>query len=156
MSSFNKVILMGNLTRDPEAKFLPSGTTVVNFSIAMNERYTDKDGNPQEKATFVECEAWNRNAEIIDEYFARGMPIHLEGRLQLDQWENDEGEKRSKLKVRVDRFTFVGKKEENDRLREEAGKSAGGSSSSGGGGGGGGGSRRAAGEEAPIEDDVPF
>ena len=142
---------MGNLTRDPEAKFLPSGTTVVNFSIAMNERYTDKDGNPQEKATFVECEAWNRNAEIIDEYFAKGMPIHLEGRLQLDQWENDEGEKRSKLKVRVDRFTFVGKKEENDQLRENAGKSTGGS-----GGGTGGSTSNRGGDETPTEDDIPF
>ena len=153
MSSYNRVVLMGHLTRDPEVKFLPSGTTVVNFSIAMNERYTDRDGNPQEKATFVECEAWNRSAEIISDYFAKGMPIHLEGRLQLDQWENDEGEKRSKLKVRVDRFTFVGKKEDNERIREEAGRG-------GGGGGGGGnfseGNPRPNSDGEPAEDDIPF
>ena len=149
MSSFNKVILMGNLTRDPEAKFLPSGTAVVNFSIAMNERYNDRDGNPQEKATFVECEAWNRSAEVIDEYFTRGMPIHIEGKLQLDQWENDEGEKRSKLKVRVERFIFVGKKEDNERIREESGRSSNLS-----------GDRPSKSQddsfEDPTEDDVPF
>ena len=154
MSSYNRVVLMGHLTRDPEVKFLPSGTTVANFSIAMNERYTDRDGNLQEKATFVECEAWNRSAEIIGDYFAKGMPIHLEGRLQLDQWENDEGEKRSKLKVRVDRFTFVGKKEDNERIREEAGR--GGGDSGGGGGNFSEGGTRPNSDEEAAGDDIPF
>ncbi|MCY4403344.1 MAG: single-stranded DNA-binding protein [Candidatus Poribacteria bacterium] len=115
MASYNKVILMGNLTRDPEMKYLPSGTAVANFGIAMNERYTDKQtGEQKEIACFVDVEAWDRQAEIVNEYFSKGSPIFLEGALKFDSWETPEGEKRSKLRVRLIKFQFVGGRQDGD------------------------------------------
>jgi len=106
---------MGNLTRDPEMKYLPSGTAVANFGIAMNERYTDKQtGEQKEIACFVDVEAWDRQAEIVNEYFSKGSPIFLEGALKFDSWETPEGEKRSKLRVRLIKFQFVGGRQDGD------------------------------------------
>ena len=106
----NKVILMGNLTRDPEVKFLQSGTAVANFGIAMNERWTDQNTNEQrESVTFVEIEAWNRQAEVIGEYLTKGSPILIEGSLKFEQWQDaTDGTNRNRLKVRLNRFEFVG------------------------------------------------
>ena len=115
MASYNRVILMGNLTRDPEIKYLPSGTAVANFGIAMNERYTDKQtGEQKEVACFVDVEAWDRQAEVVNEYLSKGSPIFLEGSLKFDSWETPEGEKRSRLKVRLLRFQFIGSREGGD------------------------------------------
>ena len=105
----NKVILMGNLTRDPEVKFLQTGTAVANFGMAMNERWTDQNTNEQrENVTFVEIEAWNRQAEVIGEYLKKGDPILIEGSLKFEQWDHTDGTKRNRLKVRAQRFEFVG------------------------------------------------
>lgn len=115
MASYNKVILMGNLTRDPEMKYLPSGTAVANFGIAMNERYTDRQtGEQKEIACFVDVEAWDRQAEVVSEYLSKGSPIFLEGSLKFDSWETPEGEKRSRLKVRLLRFQFIGGRQNGD------------------------------------------
>lgn len=115
MASYNKVILMGNLTRDPEMKYLPSGTAVANFGIAMNERYTDRQtGEQRESATFVDVEAWDRQAEVVNEYLSKGSPIFIEGSLKFDSWETPEGEKRSRLKVRLIRFQFIGGRQDGD------------------------------------------
>lgn len=108
MASFNKVIIMGNLTRDPEVRYIPSGTAVTDLGIAVNERYKDRDANEwKEKSVFVDVTVWGRSAENCAEYLSKGSPVLIEGRLQLDQWENTEGQKRSKLKVVADRVQFL-------------------------------------------------
>lgn len=109
MASLNKVLLMGNFTRDPELRYLPSNTAVVSFSLAVNEKYKDKDGNWVERADFIDCEAFAKTAENIGKFFAKGRPIFIEGRLRLDQWEDKaSGQKRSKLKVIAENFQFIG------------------------------------------------
>ncbi len=115
MASYNKVILMGNLTRDPEMKYLPSGTAVANFGIAMSEKYTDRQsGEQRENVCFVDVEAWDRQAEIVNEYLSKGSPIFLEGALKFDSWETPEGEKRNKLKVRMFRMQLIGGRQDSD------------------------------------------
>ena len=115
MASYNKVILMGNLTRDPEVEFLPSGTAVANFGLAMSERYTDRQsGEQRENVCFVDVEAWDRQAEIVGEYFKKGSPIFIEGALKFDSWEAEDGTKRNRLKVRLQRFQFVGGRRDED------------------------------------------
>ena len=115
MSSFNKVILMGNLTRDPELRSLPSGTTVVNFGLAVSERWKDKStGEQREEVCFVDVDAFGRQGEVVNEYFSKGKPILVEGRLRFRQWETDSGEKRSKLSVTLDRFSFVGSRQDSE------------------------------------------
>jgi single-strand DNA-binding protein len=107
-SDFNRVILMGRLTRDPELRYTPNGKAVVSFSIATNRRYRGGGEEVQEETTFIDCEGWSKQAETIAQYLTKGQPIFVEGRLKLDQWESPEGSKRSKLKVVVERFQFVG------------------------------------------------
>ena len=108
MASFNKVILMGNLTRDPELRVTPKGTAVCQIGLAVNSSYKDKEGNAREEVTFVDVDCFGKQAEVIAKYMAKGRPILVEGRLKLDTWESKEGEKRSKLKVVLDNFQFVG------------------------------------------------
>ena len=107
MANYNKVLLMGNLTRDPELKYTASGTAVANFGLAINRSWTGQDGNRQEETTFVDCEVWSKQAETFCEYMAKGRPVFVEGRLRLDSWEKD-GQKRSKLRVVCERFQFIG------------------------------------------------
>jgi single-strand DNA-binding protein len=115
MASYNKVILMGNLTRDPELKYLPSGTAVANAGLAVNRTYTDRQsGEKKEEVCFVDLETFGRTAEIINEYFQKGRPILVEGRLRLQTWETDDGQRRSKHSVMVDRFEFVGGRQDGD------------------------------------------
>ena len=115
MASYNKVILMGNLTRDPELKYLPSGTAVANFGLAMSEAYTDrKTGEKKEEVCFVDVEAWGRQAEIANEYLQKGRPVFIDGSLKFDSWETDDGTKRSRLKVRAFRFQFIGGRQDGD------------------------------------------
>ncbi len=108
MQGFNKVILAGNLTRDPQLKYLPSNMPVCEFGLAMNRKWRDKDGNQHEEVTFVDVSAFGRQAETINQYLAKGRSILVEGRLRFDQWTGQDGAKRSKLSVTVENFTFLG------------------------------------------------
>ena len=112
MPNLNKVMLMGNLTRDPEIKYTPKGTAIANFGIAINRVFTPEGGEKREEVTFIDLEAFGRTAEIIGEYFKKGRPIFIEGRLKLDQWDDKTtGKKMSKLRVVVDSFEFLGSRE---------------------------------------------
>ncbi|MCC7300320.1 MAG: single-stranded DNA-binding protein [Verrucomicrobia bacterium] len=108
MSTLNRVFLMGNLTRDPEVRYTPSGTAVGDLGLAINENYKNKAGETVESTVFVDVEVWSRQAETCAEYLYKGSPVFVEGRLKLDQWTNQQGEKRSKLRVRADRVQFLG------------------------------------------------
>jgi len=110
MPNYNKVLLMGNLTRDVELKYTPSNMAVANIGIAVNRRYKGNDGEMKEETTFVDCEAWAQTAENLSKWFSKGRPIFLEGRLKLDQWQDKEGGNRSKLKVVIESFQFVDSK----------------------------------------------
>ena len=123
MSSFNKAILMGNLTRDPEMRYTPKGTAVGKIGIAINRRYKDAEGNQLEETTFVDVDVFGKQAETIGKYMRKGRPIMIEGRLKLDEWEDQKtGQKRSKLGVVCERFNFVGGKDENQEPTSEAPK----------------------------------
>ena len=91
MASYNKVLLMGNLTRDPQLKFLPSQTPVVEFGLACNRKFKTAQGEEREEVTFVDVSAFGRTAEVINQYFTKGKPIFIEGRLRYDQWEDKQG-----------------------------------------------------------------
>ena len=151
--NFNKVILLGNLTRDVEIKQAGS-SSVGKFGLAVNRKFTTAGGESREEVTFIDCESWGKQAEVMAKYLSKGRPVFIEGRLKLDQWEDKEGKKQSKLKVVVEGFQFV--------------DSRGGGGGEGGGGGGGGGQRSAPRSEshsdsAPTEayseigdKDIPF
>jgi len=108
MKSYNRVILLGNLTRDPELRYIPSGMAVTDIGLAVNERRKKPDGEWVEETTFVDVTLWERTAEVVCEYLSKGSPILVEGRLKLDTWEGTDGQKRSKLKVIGDRMVMVG------------------------------------------------
>ena len=104
---FNKVVLMGNLTRDPETRQTPNGQSVTNFSLAISRTWKGQDGSNQEAVSFIDCVAWGRTGEVIAQYMQKGRPILVEGRLDQRSWEQD-GNKRSKVEVVVENFNFVG------------------------------------------------
>jgi single-strand DNA-binding protein len=108
MASLNKVFLMGNLTRDPELRYTPQGTAVVNFGMAISRNWTTPTGESKEDVCFVEVNMFGRRAEVISEYFSKGNPIFVEGRLQYRQWESKDGQKRNALRVIAENFEFVG------------------------------------------------
>ncbi len=152
MASFNKVILLGNLTRDPEVRYTPKGTAVTELGMAVNRVYTAENGEKREETTFVDVTLWGRTAEIAGEYLKKGRPVFIEGRLQLDTWDDKQsGQKRSKLKVVGEGLQLIG-------------------SRPGGGGGGGGGDEEGssaprssksapppkAAPSAPDDDEIPF
>jgi len=141
MANLNKVFLIGNLTRDPEVRYTPSGTAVAQLGLATNRRWKDRQsGEMREDATFVDIEVWGRQAELAGQYLSKGRPVFVEGRLRLDQWEDrNTGQKRSRLKVVGENFQFLG------------------SRGDGGGGGGGGGARRSSPPKgsAPAQEDGP-
>lgn len=111
MASFNRTILLGNLTRDPEVRYIPSGAAVCEISIAVNEKWKDKEGNQKESVAFIDCTAWGRTAEVIGQYLSKGSSILVEGKLTQDTWQDKEsGKTRSKLKVTVEKMTMVGSK----------------------------------------------
>ena len=138
--NLNKVFLMGNLTRDIELKHTPSNNTAVaNIGLAVNRQYKAGDEN-REETTFIDCEAWGRTAEVMHQYLAKGRPVLIEGRLKLDQWQDRDGNNRSKMRVVVENFQFVDSR---------------------GGGGGGGGTSNAAqpavtSQPSVPEDEIPF
>ena len=115
MASLNKVLLIGNLTRDPEVRMLPSGNPVCSFGLAVNRAFRDAEGNNRDETAFIDCECFGRKGEAISRFFSKGRPIFVEGRLKLDQWESQSGEKRSKLRVVVENFEFVDTKQDADR-----------------------------------------
>ncbi|MBE7445382.1 MAG: single-stranded DNA-binding protein [Planctomycetia bacterium] len=108
MASLNKVFLMGNLTRDPELRYTPAGLAVASFGIAINRAWTAKTGEQKEEVCFVDINIFGRRAEVVGEYFSKGNPIFIEGRLQFNQWETKDGQKRSTLRVVADNFQFIG------------------------------------------------
>jgi single-strand DNA-binding protein len=152
MASFNKVILLGNLTRDPEVRYTPKGSAVCDLGIAVNRQYTLDNGEKREEVTYVDVVLWARLAEIAGEYLKKGRPIFIEGRLQLDTWDDKQsGQKRSKLRVIGETMQLLG------------------SRPSGGGGGGGGADEQPASQAAkpsaapkptapaePDDDEIPF
>ncbi len=127
MRGFNKTILMGNLTRDPELRTIPSGQQVASFSLAVNRSWRNADGQQQEAVDYIDCNAWGKPAEIINQYMRKGSGILVSGRLQQRSWEQD-GQKRSKVEVVVEDFNFVGGG--NDGGSGGSGGYSGGSSSS--------------------------
>ncbi len=125
MASYNKVTLIGNLTRDPELKYTPKGTAIADIGLAVNRNYTTDSGEKREEVTFIDVTLWGRVAEIVGEYCKKGRPLFVEGRLQLDTWDDKAtGQKRSKLKVVGENIQLLG------------GKPEGGSGGGGSGGGG--------------------
>jgi single-strand DNA-binding protein len=132
MASLNKVILIGNLTRDPELRYTPSGTALCKFGLAVNEKYKDK-----ESTVFVNIVAWGKTAELTSEYLHKGSQACIDGRLSFSSWDSDSGEKRSKLEVTADRVVFLGGRSE-------------------GSGGGGSTQQAPASDGPPADDDVPF
>ncbi len=160
MANFNKVILAGNLTRDPELRYTPSGKAIAKFGLAINRNWTTDTGEKKEEVTFVDIDAFGRQAEVISQYVKKGRPILIEGRLKLDQWDDKQsGQKRSRLGVVLETFSFL----DSNRGAEGVGGAPGGagmasspprpraaaptaapSVDSGGD------------EPAPAEDDVPF
>jgi single-strand DNA-binding protein len=116
MASFNRVILMGNLTRDPQVRYTPGGTAVTDIGLAVNRTWFDKTTQQKrEDVTFVDVTLWGRQAEVAGEYLSKGRGVLIEGRLQLDQWDDKEtGQKRSKLKVVCENMTMVGGRPSGD------------------------------------------
>lgn len=109
MANFNKVYLIGNLTRDPELRVTPKGTAICQFGLAVNRQFKTESGAVQDETTFVDIEAWGRQGETISKYCTKGRPLFVEGRLKFDQWEDkNSGQKRSKLKVVLEGFQFLG------------------------------------------------
>ena len=146
MASFNKVILLGNLTRDPELRYTPQGSAVCEFALALNSVYTNKQtGQKVEEVSYIDLVAWGKTGETIAEYMKKGRQVMVEGRLKQDRWEAQDGKKMSKVRVTVESFTFVGARP--------------GGEGGGGGGGGKGGGAPAGPEEGPPpgqEEDIPF
>lgn len=109
MSSYNRIILIGNITRDPELRFLPNNTAVCEFGLAVNDRFQNKQTQQwEDRPNFIDCAAFGKTAENISKFFAKGRPIFIEGKLRFEQWEDRQsGQKRSKLKVVIDTWRFV-------------------------------------------------
>ena len=147
MASFNKVMLLGNLTRDPEVKYTPKGSAVADIGLAVNRTYTTDGGEKREETTFVDVTMWGRQAEIAGEYLKKGRPLFVEGRLQLDTWDDKQtGQKRSKLRVVCENFQMLGSRDGG-----EGGGSGGGGRSSGSKS-----AKSAPAAEAAEDDDIPF
>ncbi len=133
MAAYNLVVLMGNLTRDPEVRFTPGGAAVASFGLAVNNRYK-KDGEVKEEVSFFDIEAWNKTGELCGEYLAKGRPVLIQGRLKQDRWEDDHQNKRSKIKIVATAVQFLGTKDKEDAPAGAAAPAA----------------------AAPDDDDIPF
>ncbi len=133
MANYNRVILAGNLTRDPQLRYTPSQMAVCDFGLAINRKWKASDGQMKEEVCFVDCTAWGRQAETIQKYVTKGRPLLVEGRLTFRQWDGKDGKKHSKLEVTVEGFQFLGGPRD-------------------GAGGGGGGGAAAGGRAAPPQD----
>ena len=154
MASLNKVLLIGNLTRDPDVRMMSNGRPVCNFGLALNRNYKDAEGNKREEVTFVDVECFGPRAEAVGRFFSKGRPIFVEGRLKLDQWESKDGEKRSAIRVVLDNFEFV------DAGKSEAGQNPSHSSSQASNPSGGGSEKisdpSSTSDQPDLDEDVPF
>ena len=158
MASYNRVILVGNMTRDVELKYTASQMAVTDIGLAVNDRRKNSNGEWIEETTFVDVTLWGRQAEVASEYLGKGSPVLIEGRLKLDTWETNDGQKRSKLRVVGERMQMLGGRGGGGSrgggagapARDESEYNAPASYDGGGGGGGGGGGN------PPQDDDVPF
>jgi single-strand DNA-binding protein len=119
MASVNKVILIGNLGRDPEVRYTPSGTAVANFSLATTENWTNKDGEKQSRTEWHRIEAWGRLGEICGEYLSKGSQVYIEGSIRTDEWEDQEGNKRQTTKIRAWRMQMLGSRAQAESLSNE-------------------------------------
>lgn len=108
MASFNKVLLMGNLTKDPELRYTPQGTAVANLRLAVNRKYKDRNGEAKEEVCFITAVVWDKQAETCNQYLHKGSPLFVEGRLQSRSWEDNAGQKRNVIEVRAERVQFLG------------------------------------------------
>jgi single-strand DNA-binding protein len=138
MSSLNKVFLLGNLTRDPEMRYMPSGSPVANFGMAVNRKYTGRDGQKKEETLFVDIDGYGKTAELCSQYLSKGRQVLIEGRLKFRTWEAQDGQKRSKLSVVAERVTFLGGRRGEGDSQPQAGK------------------QKEEPKFMPDEDDVPF
>jgi single-strand DNA-binding protein len=121
MASLNKVLLIGNLTRDPEIRRLPTGTAVATLRLAISESFTRRDGGREERTLFLDADVWDRQAEICQQYLVKGSSVFVEGRIQMDEWQDkNSGEKKVRMKIRVERVQFL------DRRRNDGGAQQGG------------------------------
>lgn len=117
--SVNKVILIGNLTRDVELKYTQSNKAVARIGLAMNSKWKGQDGTWKEEVTFVDCEAWGTTAENMSKYLTKGRQVYVEGRLKLDEWEDQSGQKRSKLKVVIESCLFIGGRPDGEQTQQQ-------------------------------------
>lgn len=125
MGTMNRVFLMGNLTRDPALRKTPTGLSVSDLGLAVSEKYRNKAGEVVESVCFADIVVWGRQAETCGQYLTKGSPIMVEGRLQLDQWQTDKGEKRSRLRVRADRVQFLPRASKGNGADDQAAVAAG-------------------------------
>ena len=138
MANYNRIILVGNLTRDPALSYLPSQTAVVDFGLAVNRKWKSQDGQQREEVLFIDCRAFGKGAEVINQYVKKGSQLLVEGRLTFDTWDGKDGTKHSKHRVTVDNFQFVGGRDEA-KPQQEAPKP-----------------RPAAVTTPPVDDEIPF
>lgn len=122
--SLNKVMLIGNLTRDPELKSLSNGNSVTDLGMALNRSYKTADGEKKEETTFVDITFWGRQAEVIAQHCKKGRQLYVEGRLNLESWDSPEGQKRSKLKVVGETFQFIGSRADSEQGASQGASSA--------------------------------
>lgn len=140
--SFNKVILVGNLGRDPELRYTPQGTPVCDFSMATNERRKGKDGEYEDNVTWFKVTLWGRQAETASQYLTKGRQVYIEGRLRLEEWTDRDGKARTTLEVHATDMQFIGgNRQDEDRPKEKAAAASGGA---------------AAGGDDLTDDDIPF
>ena len=125
MASFNKVILLGNLTKDPQLSYLPSNTPVVEFGLASNRTFRKQDGSQGEEVCFVDCQMFGKRAEVINKYLHKGDPLFIEGRLKFDSWPAQDGSRRSMLRVFVENFEFLGGRRNSGQQGANSGRSGG-------------------------------
>ena len=150
MPNYNKVMLMGRLTRDPEVRYSANGTAITNIGLAVNRNWRNQDGQTQEEVTFVDVTAFGKRGEAVGQYLKKGRPIFIEGHLRMDQWDDKQtGQKRSKLAIIMDAFEFIDSRGEGEggggNFSGGGAPAAGGAASTAGGGGG-----------FAEDDDVPF
>jgi single-strand DNA-binding protein len=154
MANFNKVYLMGNLTRDPEMRVTPKGTAICQFGLAISRSWKDESGQTREETAFVDIEAWGKQGEVIAKYCSKGRPLFVEGRLKFDQWEDKtSGQKRSKLKVVLENFQFIGGRGDG---APGAGPASGESAEAGEASAGRAPAKAPAAPKDPVDEDVPF
>jgi single-strand DNA-binding protein len=114
MASYNRVCILGNLGRDPEIRYLPTGTAIANFSVATSEKWTDKEGNKQERTEWHRIVAWAKLGEICSEYLQKGSPVFIEGRIRTRDWETQDGERRQTTEIHAITVQFLGRREDRE------------------------------------------